>query len=267
MLRVRILARSLLVLLVLTAPVAAIGFWLQSSVGAAAGAIAGALFWVFVMFWAEHGIRLSIGAKEEMPAGVLRTSIVAASSLPYQAPRVVVYEETAPNAIVARSFWSRGTVMVSQGLIALLDEQELRAIIRLAHARARSPGIVLQTFCAFFSVLLFLLVPQSWSKLFFSGRPLHRGEEQLLSPASMLRFLLIFPATRFFLNASQMPRDLIITNWPTGPNGNGDAAISALHKIARSVSIWGPTRSPGTWFLCLIDPGTDQMLLSPISKS
>jgi len=260
MLRLRILARSILVLLFLITPVAAVGYWLQTSEGAAAGALAGLGFWIFLMFLAERGIRLSIGAKEDLPAGVCRSAEMATAGNPDELPRIIVYEEAAPNAIVARSFGSRGTVFLSQGLIALLDEQELRAVIQMAKARVRSPGIVLQTFCAFLSVLLLLMAPKQWSKLFFSGRPLHRGEEQMLSPFSVFRFLLVFPATRFFLSASHMPRDLQIAS------ETRDAAVSALRKIARSVSIWGPTRSPGTLFLCLIDPGTDQMLVSPFSR-
>jgi hypothetical protein len=127
-------------------------------------------------------------------------------------------------------------VILSQGLVSLLNEEELRIMVAWSLARLSERGIVFQSFCSVTAVWLLNFAPKPWVNLVFAGRALSKGEEENLHPRSFIGFLILFPLVRFLLLLGK-PQTL------QRLSDVKDSSYSAvLQKMSRAVSIWGPTR-------------------------
>jgi hypothetical protein len=257
MAHVRVFFRLLITVILLTVPFGAIGRLVSGVPGARYG-LAGALAVQFILFViSERGIaRAARASVAAVPAGLHRSLEIVMEGEGGATPRFAVFEDPSPNAMVARSLGGTGLILVSRGLIALLNEHELRAVLSLCVKRTREPGIRFRSFCALLMVWMLALAPRPWVDLVFAGRPLARSEELRLSPVSAIAFLIFFPVSRFFLSAGRPVRQELDPD-----SYAGEAWSSAAHKISQSISMWGPTKSPGAFFLYLIDPGSRRMLL------
>jgi hypothetical protein len=256
MYRLQIGIRLIFISILLMIPPALIGSAILGREGVIVGIIL-ALTGIFVIaIGAEKGIILAHGATIEIPKGLKRSLEKILEELYQKKLRILIYPDPTPNALVIRSFGGSGTVLLSQGLVALLNEEEVRSVLRLCLVRIREPGIVFQSFCSLLAVWSLSFAPRLWVNLVFAGRTLTRIEERLLSPISAIGFLVLFPFARFLLNLGRPPfRGQTL-------HGLGGASSSAIQKISQAVHLWGPGRTQGAFSLYLIDPVSGQMLFS-----
>src|SRR4051812_1101870 len=105
-----------------------------------------------VFFWLslrmERRLRKIHGAKGPTPIGLKRSLSRVVARLGGQTPKIFVFSEVSPCAVVGRRFGGKGTILLSQGTIALLTEDELRAVIEACVHRTRERGIAIKTLAA-----------------------------------------------------------------------------------------------------------------------
>lgn len=109
-------------------------------------------------------------------------------------PRLLIYSHPVPQVLVVRgAFCRQGTLLVSQGLLSALGEEDLRRIILQCLRNMTSTQTV---FVSYYLVLLRLLlqaVPSGWIEMVFSNKRLAQQEERQLGPWSASVFLVLLP--------------------------------------------------------------------------
>jgi heat shock protein HtpX len=185
--------------------------------------------------FAEVGILKAYQAHLSPPKGLARSLDLVAFGKEKRMPKFSVFSDPSPHIWVVRSLGGSGRVILSQGLVSLLNEEELRAMIAWSMFRLNERGIVFQSFCSVMAVWLLNLAPRPWVNLVFAGRVLSKSDEKSLHPNTFIGFLILFPLARFLLLLGKP------TTMHPLPDVNSSTYSAVLQKISRAVSIWGPS--------------------------
>src|SRR5690606_9906586 len=97
-------------------------------------------------------------------------------------PRIRIFVDPSPNVFVARSWMGQGTLYLSQGLLHLLTEQELRDVLRESMLRLDHPALVTSSYGAVLASLMLAKAPRHWALAALSGRPTRPGAAVTLTP-------------------------------------------------------------------------------------
>jgi hypothetical protein len=146
-----------------------------------------------------------------------------------------VFPDPLPDALCLRSLGSQGTILVSQGLLSILNEQELRAVLRRCMKKVSHPGIYFLSFYTVLSIIILKLAPRSWADLIFSGKPLTRLDEFKLSPGTGILFVILFPLIQMLLDLSRLP---FPKSNSKRPDSFEEPYLTALQKISKSNRIF-----------------------------
>jgi hypothetical protein len=240
MYRFIIFIRFILIVFVFSIPAVTLGTALIGLKGALIGFMATLLIFFCCLFGSEWNLSRMSKAEFKIPLGLDRTLELAMKGNLFKAPHLLVYADPFPQILVARALGGRGSVFLSQGMISLLDHEELCAVLKVCIQKTREPGIIFQSFSATLAIWLLALAPKAWMELVFADRSLSRPKQKALHPLSAVRFFLLFPLAQIvhkWGSMSKMTRKAIST-------GEEQGSI-ALRKISQSVRIWGSRRSMG----------------------
>jgi hypothetical protein len=108
-----------------------------------------------------------------------------AHELPSRKPVVLIVPDPLPNAMVWRSLGSPGRIVLSQGLVDLIEEKDLRIIIREGVSCVRHASVPAATFCAAVELLL--------RERFSSLRTAGEG----MTPQRAFTVAMLFPVLKF----------------------------------------------------------------------
>jgi hypothetical protein len=199
------------------------------------------LIWIFYSALRTELILAKLyGSSSDIPQGLTRSlELVFDSNSRRPLPRLLVFRDPSPNTLIVKSLTGSGTILLSQGMIALLNEEELRAILELCIIRLDEPGIIFQSFCSTLALGILKFAPRAWSNLAFTGRALSKDEERLLSPLSSIGFLILLPIAHNLVNIGRIPVKNRSSIQLAGPYS------VAMQKVAQAVHIWGPIRNFG----------------------
>lgn len=75
-------------------------------------------------------------------------------------PRILISRDPLPRAWILRAAGGTGRILLTQGLLALLNEEELRAVLRCAVIRLAGARMPYRTFCASLAARLDLFLPR-----------------------------------------------------------------------------------------------------------
>lgn len=250
-----ILVRLFLLVSLLTVPFTGLGGAFFGIKGAILGTVIVWLGLFFAALWAEKGIARAHGATSQVPKGLARSlDRVLMEEKSSLRPRVMVYSDASPNALAIASLGGPGTILLSQGLIALLNEEELRVVLLLCLSRLKESGIRFQSFCSILAVWALGFAPPAWVGLVFSGKVLSKSDEGLLHPPAVVGFLVVFPLARLFLRLGKPVRKY------ENPGKSNEFYAAALQKIVHAIQIWGPGKNQGAFSLYFVNPGSGQVL-------
>lgn len=141
----------------------------------------------------------------EIPQGLKRSLELAIQGRHGELPQILAFPEPTPHILCARSLGQKGTIFVSQGLLAFLNETELRRVLNLCDLKLQRKEILFQSLCATMVLLLLRISPLSWSQLIISSQKIGSKDQKGLTPFSLLVFSLFPPIIQFFRKAgSQM---------------------------------------------------------------
>jgi heat shock protein HtpX len=240
-----LLRRISVFLLVLALPVALLGAALARVRGLI---VAETLLFVFLFLAAirsEIGILKIYAVREEEPLGARRSLervLARMSGATAAKPRVRVFNDTVPQALVARGLGSSGSILLSEGLLGILSEQELRELLEACVTRLRGRGMVFQSLCAWMAHRVLELAPRSWIELLFGEL---RWSERL-GALSALRFLALASIARFFVSLSKFTTPAVSFNAP--------------HACGMLSQLTGDIVNPGSSALHLMDPWASRSL-------
>lgn len=209
---------------------------------------------LFAYFFSDRLVLRMSGAREVSPAEApglhrLVDELSRAASLPK--PRVCLVDAPYANAFATGRNPSRAAVAVTTGLLDLLDERELRAVLAHELAHVANRDVLVATVAAGLAAAVGHLA----NVVALSGLLGHRDEEDQGSPAGGLLFLVLAPfaATLVQLGISRS-REYLADE--TGARLCGDplALASALAKLEVSAERAPAQVEPATASLFVVNP-------------
>jgi hypothetical protein len=244
-----LLIRTLFAFALVAAAPALVGFFVAGSRGAAYGAGLGVLALVFGSFIAEEGAIRALGATErgalDFTHSLERALVLSGWPVATRAPRVLFYQDPGPGALFVRAPLGAGAVLLSQGLVSALDEEELRALFAEACARARAPGVALRSLCFWLALGLARAGSLEWASVVFLGARQKRG----LEPQAALRFAAVFPWMRLLVRLASVPSGVM----PSDAAQRSESYAGALRKIEHARRLHGSTHNFAASFAGLVN--------------
>ena len=112
-------------------------------------------------------------------------------------PRILIYPNPIPQFLMARGlFCSKGTLILSQGLMSSLREEELRILLRQAIKMLPKMQTCFLSYDTVVLLILLRVIPAGWVDLLLSQRRLTPTEEKSLTPLNFAAFSVVFPTIR-----------------------------------------------------------------------
>ena len=188
--------RLLSIFLLTTLPFDFVGGLFFGVKGLLCGFWGGALITSLLFLNLEKTIRRQMKWIETPSAGLVRSFQWVKGSRK-KPPRLYLISQCEPFLVSCREAFGSGSIFVSQGLINLLKETELREVLRYAAQRCESRELSIQSLGSTLSVFLLKLMSEEWRMLAFSGRIPQRSGFR--SWVGFFRFLLAYPFLRAVL--------------------------------------------------------------------
>lgn len=261
MLRIRIFLGYLLSLVLIWLPIAV--FWVTFTGPSTFAWIASSLMalGIWVTVWVRADVWLSkrhsvLAAPSGMEASLQRAVFEAGLSA-NSTIRLGALPDPAPNALVWRAPGKGTRILLSQGLLERLDEEELRAVLVYAVRRSRLASLPVTTFVVAIATWLLAFAPASWTDALISTRSGENPKRPLMTVPGFLIFSFLTGYSGCFLGS--VPRERIAA--PSVP-----AFESACLKMNRASTLWGLRWVSGAarlhLFAPLPGPQSDLMSLS-----
>lgn len=247
----------LLSIVMLVVPIGGLGALTGGLPGAIGGAGLGLCLAAVLALRLESIIGRMHGAHTPGPAGIGHSLERTLRDLGpgYAVPKIRVFADPSPNAFVARSWFGSGTVFLSQGLLTLLAESELRAVLRQAVLRLSSPGWTTRSFGAVLASLLLSRAPRGWVQAALGGKPASVTVPPRMAPSGLFGFVILCALARMAVRWSGS------RTFESGSAGDPDWQ-DAVFKIRKELLLWPLGGNPGAVGLFLENPWPGATLMS-----
>ena len=237
------------------------GLWFALAVAAAMNLGA---YWFAdrIVLRMHHAREVSPGQAPELYAEV--QNLAARANLPM--PRVYLIPEDAPNAFATGRSPRHGMVAVTEGLLRVLDRQEVAAVIAHELGHIRNRDTLIMAIAATFAGALSMLANAAMVGSLFGGIQ-SSEEEEGGSPLTGLLGLLIAPIAATLVQMSiSRAREFMADEAAARYTGTPLALASALRKIeAWSREVPMQAGSPATAHLFIHNPFSVEGLASLFS--
>ena len=199
--------------------------------GAVVGLVIGLLF-VGASYWFSDKIAVAAaGAKpvtEQQAPQLYRIvrQLTAAAKLPM--PRLYVTPDLQPNAFATGRDEEHAAVAVTQGILQLLDEQELRAVLAHELSHVKNRDILIGSVAAAIAMgITFIARMAMWGAMFAGGR-----DDENQNPIALLAMALLAPLAAALLQmALSRSREFEADHDGAELVGTGEPLARALEKL------------------------------------
>lgn len=207
--------------------------------------------WFFsdrVVLRMNHAVEVS--AAEAPALHAIVADLSARAGIPK--PRVMIMPDEQPNAFATGRDPAHGVVAVTEGLLHLLDERELRGVIAHELAHIRNRDILVSSIAAAAATMITYLAQAISFGHMFGGSD---RDEESGSAASGLLMLIVAPlaATLIQMGISRS-REFLADESGAGICGDPEALARALMKLERSAGEQPADVAPATASLFIINP-------------
>jgi heat shock protein HtpX len=254
--------KTALLLGVLSALLMGIG----QALGGAQGLMFGFMFAVvtnFASYWFSDKIVLSMYSAREVGPDHRLHQIVSRlanrSGLPM--PRVYIIPEQSPNAFATGRNPHHAAVAATEGILSILDEEELEGVIahELAHVKHRD--ILISSIAATLAATIMMV---SRFAMFFGGG--RSDEREGMNPVALLATIILAPIAAMLIQAAiSRSREFDADAGGAGMTGNPNGLISALKKIESAARGIPLNANPATAHMFIIKPFSASGLLGLFS--
>jgi heat shock protein HtpX len=209
-------------------------------------------------WWSDKIVLRMYGAQEvteaEAPAlhGIVR-DLIRRADLPM--PKVYRLPQDAPNAFATGRDPEHAAVAVTDGLVTLLDREELIGVLAHELGHVKNRDTLIMTVAATIAGAVGMLANMAhWGLLFGSGRS--SGEDERSHPLAGLLGVIVAPIAAMLIQlAISRSREFLADEAGARLSGDPLALASALRKIETwSQRVPMTTGSPATAHLFIINP-------------
>ncbi|MDI6606563.1 MAG: zinc metalloprotease HtpX [Candidatus Omnitrophota bacterium] len=172
----------------------------------------------------EWSMRVKYVKREDYP-GVFQMVEEMAMQAKMPMPRIGIAQIQIPNAFAFGRGPSDGRVCVTQGILSLLDEQELRAVLGHELSHLKNRDVLTITLLSVIPMVMYYL---AWQFLFYGRRREQGGGNTAL--IGMVAFLFYFITNLLVLYASRI-REYFADKGSVLLGNNPSALASSLYKL------------------------------------
>jgi heat shock protein HtpX len=167
-------------------------------------------------------------------------------------PRVFIIPDSQPNAFATGRNPEHGVVAVTQGILQLLSERELRGVLAHELAHIKNRDILVSTIAAAVAgAISFIGNMLQWTAIFGGG-----GDDDAPNPIAAIALAIVAPiaATLVQLGISRS-REFLADETGARISGDPEALASALEKLEMAAHRVAPmTAAPATASLFIVNP-------------
>jgi len=197
-----------------------------------------------------HGAQ-EVSAQEAPQLHRMVAELATRANIPM--PRVCIMPDEQPNAFATGRNPQHGVVAVTQGILRLLDERELRGVIAHELAHIKNRDILVSSIAAAAAALIsYIANALTFGAMFGMGQ----SDDEEGSPAGGLLVALVAPiaATLIQLGISRS-REYLADETGAAISGDPEALARALLKLERGSQVLLPAQtSPATASLFIVNP-------------
>ncbi len=228
--------------------------YLGEVLGGAQGLIVGFVFAVgtnFVSYWFSDKIVLSMySAREVGPESRLYQMVARlAGRAQLPMPKVYVIPDQSPNAFATGRNPSHAAVAATEGILRILDEEELEGVIahELAHVKHRD--ILTSSIAATLAAAIMMVARMA---MFFGGRGDDREEG---NPIAGIAMMILAPIAAMLIQAAiSRSREFAADAGGAAIAGRPDGLVRALRKIEGASRAIPMDANPATAHMFIIKP-------------
>ncbi len=241
--------------------------FLGEALGGAQGLVLGFVFAVgtnFVSYWFSDKIVLKMyGAKEVGPGHKLyemTTRLASRAGLPQ--PKVYIIAEQSPNAFATGRDPQHAAVAATEGLLRILNDDELEGVIahELAHVRHRD--ILISSIAATLGATIMMVARFA---MFFGGGS-RDDDNRGSNPVALIATLLLAPIAAMLIQvAISRSREFEADAGGAAIVGHPQGLASALRRIESAVRSVPLDANPATAHMFIIKPFSGRGMLSLFS--
>ena len=173
-------------------------------------------------------------------------------------PKIVLLLNPSVTVFLAKSLFSHsGTLFLSQGVLNLLSQEELRAVLMTCYHRTHDPVLKLQSLSAVLAATAIhgQLLPKSWVRTMLFETPVGLGQKT--NPFSFLLFFVFFPLFKAVLYFSGAPSK---QRRPQTGKAANPAFDRAMQKLVLESQRSACENNPGAVRLYLLNPWPNSLL-------
>lgn len=179
-----------------------LGAWAWGAWGAVLGTILALSLFARAAYAREERFLRELGPLQAATPGLTRSfQRVLEEELPSTTagPELWLRQDSVPNAFWGRGPGTPGFIVLNQGLVEFLSENELRLVLRILLQRVQRRDASDRTLVAVLLLAWVKRLPQAWTQLLLGGRDVKADQAKLLGPASFIGFLLGYPGLRLLV--------------------------------------------------------------------
>ena len=248
--------------LVFLAVLTALFLWLGQAIGGQTG-MAIALIFAAVMnigvYWFSDRIVLRMYGAHEVRHSDAPQLHATVQNLAMQAglpmPKLYVIPESAPNAFATGRDPKHSSIAVTQGLLSMLDRDEIEGVIAHELGHIRNRDTLIMTIAATFAGALGHVANMAIWSVFLGGGG-HSEDDEHGHPAGGLLALLIAPVAATLIQlAISRAREFLADEAAARVSGNPLALASALRKLEYArIRVPMERANPATAHLFIVSP-------------
>jgi heat shock protein HtpX len=249
--------KTILLLGVISALLIAVGGWMGQ--GWLLGSIALALVMNVGGYWFSDRIVLAMSHArpvDEMEAPRLHAMVdELARRAGIPKPRLYVTPERQPNAFATGRNPEHGVVAVTEGIVDLLDERELRGVLAHEIAHIANRDILVSSIAAVMvGAISALANMMQYAMLFGGGR---RDDDEGGNPLAALALLIVAPIAATLVQfAISRQREYLADETGARISGDPAALADALSRLHRGAAAIPSDVSPATASMYIVNPFT-----------
>lgn len=220
------------------------------------GSIAFALLMNVGSYWFSDRIVLAMSRAQEIPehANPRLHAIVAdlARRADIPKPRVYLIPEDQPNAFATGRNPEHGVVAVTEGIVRLLSERELRGVLAHEISHIKNRDILVSSVAAVLATAISSIANMlQWGMMFGGGR----DDEEGSNPLAALALAIVAPiAATLVQYGISRQREYMADERGARISGDPESLASALLKLHRGADLIPGHAQPATASLYIVNP-------------
>lgn len=248
--------KTTMLMAVLTGLLVIIGQMLGGNGGAMIALLFAAVMNLGAYWFSDKVVLKMYHAQEIGPddrTGLYRVVERLARSANLPMPRVYIIPGDTPNAFATGRNPQHAAVAATEGILRILDEDELEGVMAHELAHVRNRDILISSIAATIAGAITMLASMAqWALIFGSGR---NDEDERGNPIALLVMIIIAPLAAMIVQmAISRSREYAADRGGAEISGNPMALAKALRRLERGVERLPMEANPATAHLFIVNP-------------